>query len=120
MYIHAAHLVPYGFLGGEVEGVHLWKLGPQVVVELSELGVTPVHVPLVIQDPDVHLRRGKTFIINHVLKSSKDELENPEQTKPEPNILRFKKKRKSKRNRPIGIAFIFFALHISASSKPHY
>lgn len=55
----AAHLVPYGFLGWKVEGVHLWKLGPQVVVELPELGVAPVHIPLIVQDTDVHLSTGK-------------------------------------------------------------
>lgn len=55
----SAYLVPNGFLGWEVEGVHLWKLGPQVVVELPELCVTPVHVPLVVQDADVHLRKSK-------------------------------------------------------------
>lgn len=51
-----AHLVPYGFLGWEVEGVYLWKLRSQVIVELPELGVTPIHIPLVVQDTDIHLR----------------------------------------------------------------
>lgn len=55
-YLLPAHLVPYGFLGWEVEGVHLWKLWSQMIVELPELGVTSVHIPLIVQDADVHLR----------------------------------------------------------------
>lgn len=57
------HLVPNGFLGWKAEGVHLWELGPQLVVQLSELGVASVDVPLVVQDADVNLRTGRR--INH-------------------------------------------------------
>lgn len=59
-YLLIAHLVSDGFLGWEVEGVHLRELRSQVVVELPELGVTPVHIPLVVQDTDVDLRTQKT------------------------------------------------------------
>lgn len=52
----SAHLVPYGFLGWEVEGVHLRKLWSQMIVELPEFGVTPVHIPLIVQDADIHLK----------------------------------------------------------------
>lgn len=67
----SAYLVPYGFLGWEAEGVHLWKLGPQVVVELPELCVTSVHVPLVVKDAYVHLRKSKKDIINIIIIISK-------------------------------------------------
>lgn len=56
-----AHLVPDGFLGWEVEGVDLRKLRSQVVVELPELGVTPVHIPLVVQDTDINLRTRENY-----------------------------------------------------------
>lgn len=60
-----AHLVPDGFLGWEVEGVYLWKLRSQVVVELPELGVTPVHIPLVVQDTDINLRTRENYHHRH-------------------------------------------------------
>lgn len=53
------HLVSDGFLGREVEAVHLWKLSPQVVVQFSELGIPSVDVPLVVQDTDVDLEGTK-------------------------------------------------------------
>lgn len=53
-----SYLVSNGFFGGEAEGVHLVELGSQVVVECSELGITSVDIPLVVQDPDVHLKHG--------------------------------------------------------------
>lgn len=56
LYLLSAHLVPYGFLGWEVEGVHLRKLWSQMIVELPEFGVTPVHIPLIVQDADIHLK----------------------------------------------------------------
>lgn len=60
-----AHLVPYGLLGWEVEGVHLWKLCSQVVVELPELSVTPVHIPLVVQNTDINLRTHENCHYHH-------------------------------------------------------
>lgn len=56
LYLLSAHLVPYGFLGWEVEGVHLRKLWSQMIVELPEFGVTSVHIPLIVQDADIHLQ----------------------------------------------------------------
>ena len=49
------YLIPQCFLGREAEGVHLGELVPQVVVQLPELCVAPVHIPLVVMDTDVHL-----------------------------------------------------------------
>lgn len=33
-------------------------------MQLPELGVTPVHVPLIVQDADVDLEAGQTCIIS--------------------------------------------------------
>lgn len=53
------HLVSQSFLGWEGEGVNLGKLRSQVVVQLPELCVPPVYVPLVVLDTDIHLKTKK-------------------------------------------------------------
>lgn len=52
------YLVSNGFFGRKVEGVYLRELASQVIVECSELCITPVDVPLIVQNPDVHLKHG--------------------------------------------------------------
>lgn len=53
------YLISYGLFWGEVEGVNLGVFGSEAAVQVPELSVSPVHVPLIIQDPDVDLRTVK-------------------------------------------------------------
>lgn len=52
------YLVSNGFFGGKAEGADLRELSSQVIVECSELCITPIDIPLIVQDPDVHLKHG--------------------------------------------------------------
>lgn len=58
------YLVADGFLRWEIEGVDLWELRPQVIVQCSELSIPPIHVPLIVQDPDVYLKQQKKHILS--------------------------------------------------------
>lgn len=42
-----------------------------MVVELPELGVSPVHIPLVVLDADVHLRTNRNLTDHQVCEASK-------------------------------------------------
>lgn len=57
------YLVSNGFFRGKAEGVDLRELGSQVIVKRSELCITPVDIPLVVQDPDVHLKQTQRTCI---------------------------------------------------------
>lgn len=63
----SAHLVSNSFLRWKDKGIHLWKPCSQVVVKLPELSITPVHIPLIIQDADVDLRTDKHININIIV-----------------------------------------------------
>lgn len=52
------YLVADGFFRWEIERVDLWELRPQVTVQRPELSIAPVHIPLIVQDSNVHLTRS--------------------------------------------------------------
>lgn len=51
------YLVADGFFRWEIERVDLWELRPQVIVQCPELSIAPVHIPLIVQNSNVHLKR---------------------------------------------------------------
>lgn len=59
MKISSSYLVADGFFRWEIERVDLWKLLPQVIVQRSEFSIAPVHIPLIIKDSNVHLKKIK-------------------------------------------------------------
>lgn len=56
------YLVADGFFRWEIERVDLWELRPQVTVQRPELSIAPVHIPLIVQDSNVHLKRSNALV----------------------------------------------------------
>lgn len=54
---HHTHLVADGFFRWEIERVDSWELRPQVIVQRPELSIAPVHIPLIVQNSNVYLKR---------------------------------------------------------------
>lgn len=57
--ICSTYLVADGFFRWEIERVDLWELWPQVIVQHPELSIAPIHIPLIVQDSNIHLKKIK-------------------------------------------------------------